>query len=227
MIMNTLRNSHRQGFNSLDLLVMLMAVAVVVLVVLPMLFKSRRTPSRFGCVNNLKQIGLSFRMWAQDSGDKFPSQVSTNLGGTMELLAGGSVFPTFTVMSNELGTPKIVVCPNDTQRRFASDFGKLTDTNVSYFVVPEANEMIPDMLLSGDRNFATNGVALKPGLFTLTTNRVKMNWTSKIHQDAGNIVLADGSVQQPSSRKLHEFATNAWSAHYRATSNATFRIAIP
>lgn len=214
----------RDGFNSLDLLVMLLAAAVVVvMVVLPMVAKRRPRSSRIGCANNLKQISLSFRLWGGDNADKFPTQVSTNFGGAMELLGSGSVFPIFAVMSNELGTPKIIVCPEDKQRKYAADFGKVTDANLSYFVVPEADEMRPDMLLSGDRNLTTNKVALKPGLFSLTTNRVVLGWTSQIHQDAGYTALADGSVQQPSSRKLHEFATNSLAG----TTNFTFRFAIP
>ena len=217
-------SSRRDGFNSLDLLVMLLAVAVVVMVGLAFL-RSRQQPmsKRINCANNLKQIGLSYRIWASDSGDKPPPQVSANIGGTMELVASGLVFPHFAAMSNELGTPKIIVCPEDTKRQWGTNFATLTDTNVSYFVVPEADESLPNLILSGDRNLTTNKVALKPGLFTLTTNRVVMGWTSQIHQDAGNIALADGSVQQPSSRRLHEFATNSLAA----TTNSTFRIAIP
>src|ERR1039458_3374995 len=35
--------------------------------------------------NNLKQIGLAFRIWAGDNGDQFPFNVSQTKGGTHEL----------------------------------------------------------------------------------------------------------------------------------------------
>src|ERR1700690_2770460 len=60
------------------------------------------------CVNNLKQIGLSFRTWALDNDGKFPFNVSTNAGGTMEFCATGAdgfdsnAAVHFQVMSNEL-----------------------------------------------------------------------------------------------------------------------------
>ena len=92
--------------------------------------------------------------------------------------------------------------------------------------MPEADESIPNLWLSGDRNLTTNTVALKPGLFTMPTNHV-MGWTSQIHQNAGNIVTADGSVQQFPSRRLQQSATTALNAYYLATTNATFRLAIP
>ena len=216
-------NSSQRGDASLlDLLVMLIAVAIVAAVFLPMLAKSRAKSSRIGCVNDVKQIGLSFRLWAGDNGDKMPAQVSTNAGGTMELVASGLVFPHFAVMSNELGTPKIIVCPNDAKRTSGTNFATLSDANVSYFVVPEADETIPNLWLSGDRNLATNNVPLKPGLFTMPTNRV-VSWTAQMHVNTGNLCFADGRVQQIANAGLHKNLR----AYHKATTNATFRLIIP
>jgi len=58
------------------------------------------------------------------------------------------------------------------------------------------------------------------------TNRV-MSWTTQIHAYGGNICLADGSVQQDNSAALQKSATNVLRAYYEATTNATFRLAIP
>lgn len=209
----------------LDMFVMLIAVAAVVLVVLPMVAKRNTRSSRINCANNLKQVGLSFRLWAGDNGDKMPAQVSTNAGGTMELTGSGLVFPVFQVMSNELGTTRIIICPPDTKRTCATNFASLNDTNISCFAVPEADESNPELWLSGDRNLTTNSVALAPGLFTMPTNRV-LGWTTQLHNNYANLAFADGSVQQPSSAKLHQSATNALRAHF-ATTNVSFRLAIP
>ena len=40
-------------------------------------------------------------------------------GGTLELTANGPVYPQFEVMSNELNTPKILVCPSDSSKQTA------------------------------------------------------------------------------------------------------------
>ena len=219
--------SARRGDASLlDLLVMFIAVAIVAMVGFAYLNKPRVTGSRIYCVNNLKQVGLSFRMWAGDNDDKYPAQVSTNAGGAMELVASGLAFPHFNVMSNELCSPKVLLCPSDAKRRCATNFTTLRDANISYFVVPEASETVPEMWLSGDRNLATNTVPLKRGLFTMPTNRV-MSWTAQMHNLNGNICFADGSVQQYSSTRLYQSITNALQAYSVVTNNTSFRLAIP
>jgi hypothetical protein len=90
------------------------------------------------CVNNLKQIGLAFRTWAIDNDSQFPFNVSTNAGGTMEYCARGTngfdsnAAQHFQVMSNELSTPRILVCPKDRSRKPATVFANLQANNVSY-----------------------------------------------------------------------------------------------
>ena len=99
-------------------------------------------------------------------------------------------------MSNELSTPKVLVCPRDKAKTVAKDFASgFSDKNVSYFVGTDATEIYPQMFLSGDRNLAFQGQPIKPGLFVLTTNTTSLGWAKGLHYPCGNIGLADGSVQ--------------------------------
>lgn len=213
----------------LDALAIIAAVCVVVglFVLLPPLHKPKINSTRINCVNNLKQVGLAYRLWAGDNGDKFPMQVSTNIGGTMELVQSGTVYPHFQVMSNELSTPKILRCQEEDPRRvWATNFVELSDSNISYFVVPEADETLPQMWLSGDRNLTAKNIALKPGLFTFTTNKT-MGWSAQQHNLRGNLGFADGSAQQVTNTRLQQSATDALHSYFTATSNTSFRIAVP
>jgi hypothetical protein len=227
--MKTRLASQQRGEGMLDVLAIIAAVCVVVglFVLLPALHKPKINSARINCVNNLKQVGLAYRLWAGDNGDKFPMQVSTNIGGTMELVQSGAAYSHFQVMSNELSTPKILCCPSDTWKTRAINFdATLSDANISYFVVPEADETMPEMLLTGDRNLATNSVALNPGLFAFSSSR-RLGWTTAIHNHAGNLGLADGSVQQVGNARLQQQLTNSLRAYIDATTNTSFRLAIP
>jgi prepilin-type processing-associated H-X9-DG protein len=225
--MKTRLASQQRGEGMLDVLAVVAAVAVIVLIGLSFVAKSRTGGNKVGCVNNAKMFGLCFRLWAGDNNGKYPMQVSTNAGGTMELVGGGTAYPHFNVMSNELITPKFLICPYDSQKTRATNFGStLSDSNISYFVVPEADETMPEMLLAGDRNLATNTVALKPGLFEFSSSR-RLGWTTAMHNRQGNLCFADGSVQQLTEARLHQQLTNSLRAYFDSTTNSSFRLAIP
>ena len=74
----------------------------------------------------------------------------------------------------------------------------LSDSNISYFVGLDASESFPQMFLTGDRNLATNGVPVTPGLLTVKSNDT-LSWTKELHNGQGNVGVADGSVQMESS----------------------------
>lgn len=98
----------------------------------------KRVVQKITCVNNLKQIGLAFRIWAGDHGDKFPFQVSTNAGGTLELCDRDTngfechSFSHFLVVSDELSTPLVLYCPHDEAKSATKDWGGLAASNVTY-----------------------------------------------------------------------------------------------
>ena len=97
-------------------------------------------------------------------------------------------------MSNELVTPKVLACNSDTYRTRTGDFTKFSNANLSYFVGLDAREENPQLILTGDRNIT--GGTLSNGFLRLLPTNAAAGWTTQIHSNAGNIGLADGSVQQ-------------------------------
>jgi hypothetical protein len=82
-----------------------------------------------GCVNNLKQIGLAARIWANDHNDVFP--------------------PDFISMKDELGTPKILFCPTDAAAIHVTEWSQLNPSSISYrFLNPNGNVSDPSKLLT-------------------------------------------------------------------------------
>ncbi len=132
----------------------------------------------------------------------------TNELGKTEFPNISNVFRYFQVMSNQLVDPEILICPTD-QRKAATNFSSLNNENASYFVGLDAAESYPSMLLTGDRNLIVDGVSVGPRLLTLSaTNQV--GWSTTMHKNAGNIGLADGSVQQVSGSGLQAGDCTQW-----------------
>ncbi|MEI2727124.1 MAG: hypothetical protein V9H26_27600 [Verrucomicrobiota bacterium] len=146
------------GFSMLDALLIVAAVIGIILVILPSMARSRaRSSKRTSCTNHLDgDWGCPSSMWSLDNEDKFPMQVSATNGGAMEQAQLGSAYAVFLVLSNDLSTPKILICPNESnpERKAAHTFGPdgssravrpglvpFTPTNnISYFVGLDAYE---------------------------------------------------------------------------------------
>ena len=120
----------KKGFTLIELLVVIAIIAILAAMLLPALAAAKRKAQKINCVNNLKQVTLAFRIWEGDNGDKYPTALSSSQGGAMEYVmninqttipapAFFSVPYLFSVMSNELSTPKVVFCPSDSSRRRA------------------------------------------------------------------------------------------------------------
>ena len=212
-------NQRNRALTRTDLAVIIAALAVLFVLLLPTLVPVRDGRQGVSCKGNLMSISLTCRIWAGNNSDKYPTQVSVTNGGAMELIATGNVAAYFQVMSNELSTPKDLICPQDTKRFCATNF--TTDFNnskISYFVGLNANQTNPKIFLSGDDNFAIDGVPVKSGLLELSTN-APITWTAARHKFAGNIGLADGSVQGTTSSNLNQLL--------QQSGVATNRLAIP
>lgn len=129
--------------------------AVGAAMVLPALAKAKAKAQSIACVNNMKQINLAARLWAGDNNDQYPFNVSSSKGGTLELCERGgdgydrNAYRHFQVMSNELNTPKILVCPGDSGKQAALDFAELQSWQVSYQIRtgPKVSDTNPNEVL--------------------------------------------------------------------------------
>jgi prepilin-type N-terminal cleavage/methylation domain-containing protein/prepilin-type processing-associated H-X9-DG protein len=199
-----------RAFTLTEMLVVLVLVALLLGLLIPALKKSKAHESRINCLSNLKQIGLAMRMTSNEHGGRFPWEVPRAEGGSLECLSSAEVFRHFLSTSNQLVTPKYLLCPQDVERQKARTWDRISNSNLSYFAGFDAATDKPQSILSGDRTLAFDGTNAV-GLVVIRSN-TDVRITRGFHAGGMNIALGDGSAQQvtvSAARNLLQH-TNAW-----------------
>jgi hypothetical protein len=194
-------------------MITLAVLGVVALLLLSGLAKSHHHSRRIYCVNNLKLLGVAFRQWSQDHSERFPMQVSTNEGGTHELVDFAGVVPHLRVLSNEIVATKAFVCLTERTRTWATNFDSdLTPNHISYFVGVDVTSTNSEALLAGDRNI-TKAKPVWNGIVGLTIN-TPPEWTKELHDGEGNVLIGDGHVEGMNTASLRKrVATTGFSTN--------------
>ena len=195
------RNQRRRGLSLLEVVFVMVTLVLVGGLFLPRILRPKARGHPPTCTSNLKQVGLSYRLFANDHFDEFPFALSKWHGGTLEFTNSRQVFRHFQAMSNELVTPRILVCPHDMARVRGTNFGVFSNTNISYLAGLDAKEDQPQTILSGDRNIT--GGRLTGGFLRFVGTNDTMGWTKDLHNRAGNLGLGDGSVYETTAAKLN------------------------
>lgn len=228
--MNAKSLKRRVAFTLIELLVVIAIIAILAALLLPALARAKEKGRRAACVNNLKQINLSFLQFTVDHDNRFPWQVpylpDNGLNGH-PLRQNPCMH--FASTSNYMENPKILACPSDKTVVPAEDFSSrpnmglmppsgLGDGALTYFVGTDTYVDHPLAFSAGDPNIGrgvngltplsdercTAGVQAK----SIQWNDNTVQWSNSIHGLVGNIGTVDGSVHAINSQTLRDMAND-------------------
>jgi type II secretory pathway pseudopilin PulG len=209
------------AFTWIEMLVVIVCVVLLGFFLIVPLFSTptARAP-RISCVNNLKNIGLAWRIYSTDNDGLYPWQaaatnrpacVPTNYASVPGAALGPAqgVAANFAFLTDELSTLKILKCPSDAKRfqLKSNSFAFLMapaqtlvrDRAISYFIGTSAKEDEPQSILGGDRNLAG-------GPFSADTNTPPSQVALRIrYATATNVAAMNSAVW---TQDIHQGAGN-------------------
>lgn len=109
----------KYGFTLIEMLVVIAIIAILAGLLLPALSGARERARRTTCMNNLRQLGVAFEMYAEDFYERFPTVDSSGKPSSL-YSKQKSIYP------NYINQAKVFWCPSSVRRYSKAEVGGQT-----------------------------------------------------------------------------------------------------